>query len=170
MTLDPQSDPGKQRDRILIGLATVILFFDQLTKHLIFKWLDYKETYVVIDGFYKFVHWHNTGAAWSLFRGRNEPLAIISIIAVALLCLNRRHFGSDRMWGQISLGLLFGGIFGNLIDRVRLGYVVDFIYFYLYPRQGGEIGFPAFNIADSAICIGVGLMFYNSWTVERDEI
>jgi signal peptidase II len=65
--------------------------------------------------------------------------------------------------GQLSLGLIFGGIAGNLLDRFLHGHVVDFIYFFVSRRGGGEIGFPAFNVADSAICTGVGLLFLLSW-------
>ena len=66
----------------------------------------------------------------------------------------------------MSLGLIFGGILGNLVDRLFRDHVVDFIRFYLHRRSGEEIGFPAFNIADSAICVGVGLMFLISWRNE----
>jgi signal peptidase II len=62
--------------------------------------------------------------------------------------------------GQVALGLLFGGTLGNLIDRLLPSrrHVVDFLYFHVHPRAGGEAGFPAFNVADMAICTGVGLM------------
>ena len=63
--------------------------------------------------------------------------------------------------------MIFGGIAGNLVDRFVHGHVVDFIYFYLSRRGGSEIGFPAFNIADSAICTGVGLLFLLSW--QKDQ-
>ena len=71
--------------------------------------------------------------------------------------------------GQIAFGLIFGGIAGNLTDRLLPGRhaVIDFIYFYLQQRGGGEIGFPAFNIADSAICTGVVLIFLVTWHNEH---
>ena len=61
------------------------------------------------------------------------------------------------------MGMLIGGIVGNLIDRVVYQHVVDFIRFYLHQRGGGEIGYPAFNIADMAICVGVGMLFVQAW-------
>jgi signal peptidase II len=70
----------------------------------------------------------------------------------------RRHFHIQTLLGQISLGLICGGIAGNLVDRVVQGKVIDFLRFYLFTRSGVEIGFPAFNVADSAICVGVGLL------------
>jgi signal peptidase II len=78
----------------------------------------------------------------------------------------RRQFDAHRPIGQIALGLMFGGIIGNLIDRFRIGHVVDFIYFFTYRKGGGEIGFPAFNIADSAICVGVSFLFIIS--IQKD--
>jgi signal peptidase II len=68
--------------------------------------------------------------------------------------------------GQLSLGLIVGGICGNLLDRLRYHEVIDFLRFYLYRRSGQQIGFPAFNLADSAICVGVGLLILISWKQE----
>ena len=101
-----------------------------------------------------------------MFHGNNEFLAIVSLIALLVLFLYRRHFDIRTTLGQISLGLIFGGIVGNLIDRLFRGHVIDFIYFYLQQRGGREVGFPAFNIADMAICSGVGLLFILSWRQE----
>lgn len=151
-------------------LAGVIVLFDQLTKALVLQTLVYgREERVIIDGFFKFVHWGNTGAAWSMFHGNNELLAIVSLVALLFLFLYRRHFDTRTWLGQISLGLIFGGIIGNLIDRLFRNHVIDFIYFYLQQRGGREVGFPAFNIADMAICTGVGLLFILSWKQESQS-
>jgi signal peptidase II len=149
------------------AVALGIIALDQLTKWVVLKYLGYAQERVVIDGFFKFVHWGNTGAAWSMFHGNNELLAIISLVALMLLFLNRKHFEAHTFMGQIALGLMFGGITGNLIDRLWIYHVIDFIYFYVYRRSGGESGFPAFNVADSAICVGVGLLFIMSWRNEQ---
>lgn len=148
-------------------IATGIVLLDQITKALVLRWLNLLDERIVIDGFFKFVHWHNTGAAWSMFHGNNELLAIISLLAVLGLFIYRDRFESRTFLGQLSLGLIFGGIVGNLIDRLFREYVVDFVYFYLRQRGGGEIGFPAFNVADTAICTGVGLLFLLSWKTEQ---
>jgi signal peptidase II len=152
-------------------IAMVIVAFDQLTKWAVLNLLGYAEEKVIINGFFKFVHWGNTGAAWSMFHGNNELLAIISLVALAVLFLSRQHFEFHHKLGQIALGLMFGGIIGNLIDRMMesRGHVIDFLYFYVYRRSGGESGFPAFNVADSAICVGVGLLFLLSWRQEQPE-
>lgn len=146
--------------------AVIIAVFDQATKFWVLKHLPRYEERVVIDGFFKFVHWGNTGAAWSMFSGQNAGLAVVSLLALLGLFIWRHHFDTRTWVGQLSLGLIFGGILGNLVDRLFRDHVVDFIRFYLYRRSGEEIGFPAFNIADSAICVGVGLMFLISWRNE----
>jgi signal peptidase II len=150
-------------------IAVAILALDQLTKFAVLKYLHYAQEKVIIDGFFKFVHWGNTGAAWSMFHGNNELLAIVSLIALLVLFLYRHHFDSRTGFGQVAMGLIFGGIMGNLYDRLFRDHVIDFIYFYLKQRGGGEIGFPAFNIADSAICTGVALLFFLSWRSEQDQ-
>lgn len=161
--------------RTLGIVALVVLLLDQLTKILVLRYLGYAQERVIVDGFFKFVHWGNTGAAWSMFKDHNDLLAIISLVALLVLFLTRHHFDSGTIWSQVALGLLFGGITGNLIDRLldTRRHVIDFIYFYIYRRDGSEVGFPAFNIADSAICVGVGLLFLLSWQSEaarRDPV
>jgi signal peptidase II len=155
-------------NRRMALVALLVLGFDQLTKLAVLKYLGYKQEAVIVPGFFKFVHWGNTGAAWSMFPGNNELLAVVALVALLVLFLSRHHFDSRTPLGQFSLGLIFGGIVGNLIDRLhpQRQHVIDFIYFYLERRGDDEIGFPAFNIADSAICIGVGLIFYLSWKSE----
>jgi signal peptidase II len=151
-------------------LALSVLALDQITKLIVLKFLGFGEERTILDGFFKLVHWGNTGAAWSMFRGNNHVLAAVAIIALVVLYLTRHQFDAHRLGGQVSLGLIFGGIVGNLIDRVRIGHVVDFLYFYLIRRDGREAGFPAFNVADSAICVGVGLLFILSWQNEPKPV
>jgi signal peptidase II len=156
-------------NRKIAAIALVVLALDQLTKALVLQFLGYAQEKVVVDGFFKFVHWGNTGAAWSLFRGNNELLAIVALLALVILFFGRHHFDSRTLMGQFAFGLIFGGIVGNLVDRLLPSrqHVIDFLYFYLQQRGGGEIGFPAFNVADSAICTGVGLVFLLTWRNEQ---
>ena len=151
----------KKSNRRIAVLALVIFALDQFTKWLVLNLLEPGDEKIIINGFFKFVHWGNTGAAWSLFRGNNGALALIALLALVALFLTRHHFDSHTLAGQIAFGLIFGGIAGNLTDRLLPGRhaVVDFIYFYLQQRGGNEIGFTAFNVADTAICTGVGLIF-----------
>lgn len=153
----------------IAAIALFIIALDQLTKQLVLRYLGYADERVVVPGFFKLVHWGNTGAAWSLFRGNNEILAIVALVAIVVLFFSKHHFEAHRLMGQFALGLIFGGIVGNLIDRLTVKHVIDFLYFYLQQRGGKEIGFPAFNVADTAICTGVGLIFLLTWRNEQKE-
>jgi signal peptidase II len=86
----------------------------------------------------------------------------VGVVALLLLILNRHHFDVHALPGQIAMGLILGGISGNLLDRFRIGHVVDFLYFYVIRHNQTEAAFPAFNVADTAICTGVGLLFIQS--------
>jgi len=152
-------------NRRIGGIALLVVALDQLTKLLVRHCLGTMDEKIVVDGFFKFVHWHNTGAAWSLFRGNNALLALIAVAALIVLYFSRNHFDARTVLGQVAFGLICGGIVGNLIDRVVEGHVIDFLYFYVQ-RGGREVSFPAFNVADSAICTGVGLVFLITWKNE----
>ena len=154
-------------NRRIAAIALLIVALDQITKQIVLHSLGYSREKVVIEGFFKFVLWGNTGAAWSLFRGNNALLALIAVIALIVLFFSRHHFDARSAMGQFAFGLICGGIVGNLIDRLWAKHVIDFLYFYIQQRDGNEIGFPAFNIADSAICTGVGLVFLLTWRSER---
>jgi signal peptidase II len=160
----------QKSNRRIAALALAILALDQFTKWLVCRNLPIRgDEHVIISGFFKFVHWDNTGAAWSLFSGNNGMLIVVMLLAFVALFLTRHHFDVDKLSGQIAFGLIFGGIAGNLTDRLLPSRhaVVDFIYFYLQQRGGREVGFPAFNVADSAICTGVGLIFLITWRNEH---
>jgi signal peptidase II len=160
-------DIFQKSNRRIAALALFILALDQFTKWIVLETLPsiYDEK-IIVNGFFKFVHLENTGAAWSRFTGYNNALALVAFVALvvlAVMCFTRNH----TLASQIAFGLIVGGIAGNLTDRLRAGHVTDFIYFYLQPRGGNEIGFPAFNVADSAICTGVGLIFLITWKNEH---
>jgi len=156
-------------NRRIAVMAVLVYALDQLTKFLVLLWLGKGEERVIIDGFFKFVHWGNTGAAWSMFRGNNEILAIVALVALVVLFLARNHFETRTLLGQLAFGMIFGGIAGNLTDRLLPSrqQVIDFIYFYVKRTGGEELGFPAFNVADSGICIGVALVFWVTWRSEH---
>ena len=155
-------------NRRIALVAAAVFAADQLSKSAVLKYLGYADEKIVIPGCFKFVHWVNTGAAWSLFSGNNGILAAVALAALIALYFARHHFGAGTRLGQLALGLIFGGITGNLLDRLLPSrqHVVDFLYFFL-TSGGKEHGFPAFNIADSAICTGVGLIFLLNW--KREE-
>ena len=135
---------------LLLGLAIVLLV--QFTKQWIRAALIYGESHPVIDGFFNLTYVRNDGAAWNILSGHGIVLILISIAVLVLLLIYRRSFLQEQLSHKVLLGLMVGGIVGNLIDRIRFGWVTDFLDF-----QFGTYHYPSFNIADSAICIAVGL-------------
>lgn len=148
----------------VIAIALVIAVLDQLTKLLVLQKVDPQVPIVIVDGFFRIVHWTNTGAAWGMFQNSNFILAIISVLTILALYFFRHSFLFHLAGSQIALGLIAGGITGNVVDRLRLGYVVDFLDFHV-----GEHHWPAFNVADSAICCGVALYIVISLIVEHRQ-
>ncbi len=136
---------------LLIGLVIAVL--DQITKYVVGLTFALGESRPVIAGFFDLTYIRNTGAAWGIFGGQNTGLMILSVVMLAVMVIFRRSFLSDTWEHRLALGLMIGGIVGNVLDRLRLGFVVDFLDFH----WRGAWHWPAFNIADSAICVGVGI-------------
>lgn len=111
----------------------------------------------VIPNFFYICHIGNTGAAWGLFHGKSFLLALFSLLALFLLYLFRNSLGLRNLYVQLNLGLVTGGILGNLYDRLVFKHVVDFLDFHLIVYR-----WPAFNIADSSILIGVTIFIWLS--------
>ena len=169
MLVSAASFMANKPNRRIATLALFIVALDQFTKWLVLHRIIEGDERVVIPGFFNLAHRANPGAAWSLFTGNNYLLALVAMIALVALYLTRHHFSANRPIGQIAFGLIFGGIIGNLTDRLLPGRhaVVDFLHFYLQRRGSYEpLDFPAFNVADSAICTGVALIFLISWKNE----
>jgi len=147
----------------LIGLAIFLL--DQFTKQAVRTGFTYGESRPVIDGFFNLVYVRNDGAAWNMLSGRGVILILVSIAVLLLLLIYHRSFLQERFSHKILLGLMIGGILGNLVDRIRFGWVTDFLDF-----QFGSYHYPSFNVADSAICIAVGLyIIFNFFQKKEDE-
>jgi signal peptidase II len=163
-----QSIFTKSNQRIT-ALALLIIALDQITKWFVLKTIPEYREQTVIPGFFNLTHRVNTGAAWSLFTGNNAVLAAVALVALVALYCSRHHFNAHTLTGQVAFGLIFGGIIGNLTDRLLPGRraVVDFLHFYMARRGGEPLDFPAFNVADSAICTGVALIFLISWKNEN---
>lgn len=140
---------------VVLMIAVAVL--DQITKTAVLMKMNIGAGIDVIPGFFTLCHVHNYGAAWGSFSGYRWILISISLAVLAVLCKQRKIFLSGNALSRTAFGLLLGGIIGNLLDRIRLGYVVDFLDFYT-----GNSHFPAFNVADSAICIGVALIWIAS--------
>lgn len=133
-------------------LSLGILFVDQITKQWIRARLQVGAQVPVIPGFFNLSHVLNEGAAWGLLQGLGRWLIAFSLAVLFVLVATHRVMTQHSRLALVASSFLFGGIVGNLIDRVRLGYVVDFLDFHW---RGWH--FPSFNVADTAICFGVGL-------------
>ncbi|MEI6341964.1 MAG: signal peptidase II [Verrucomicrobiota bacterium] len=162
---------GARGEWRIVAMAAVVWVLDQASKAWVVQALPFETQRPVVRGFLSLVHWGNTGSAWSLFHGNNGALALVALAAVAGLWYWRHHFEAHRMAGQVALGMLFGGTLGNLVDRLLPSrrHVVDFLYFHVVKRSGAEAGFPAFNVADMAICTGVGLLLLLASTHDGTE-
>jgi signal peptidase II len=147
---------------LLLGI--VIAFLDQLTKLLVTQRFFLYESFPVIPGLFNLRYIQNTGAAWGMFAGGHGWLATLSVVVLVGLVVFRRSFFSDGLVDRVAFGLIIGGIVGNFIDRVRLNYVVDFLDFHWRSHH-----FPAFNVADAAICVGVALYMSTQILVARRQ-
>lgn len=147
---------------VYLFLSLVIVGADQFVKHWIATTLALGETRQLIPGVLSLTHIRNTGAAWSILEGQMWFFYIITAVAVvaAIYFLIKNLHGSK--WMTIGISLVLAGALGNLIDRIRLGYVVDMF-------QTDFMNFPIFNVADSALVVGVILIFIDILMEERRE-
>jgi signal peptidase II len=144
---------------LVLILALVIVWVDQLSKLWVRAAFVYGgEPQAVIPGLFNLSYVRNEGAAWGMLGGQMPILIIVSIVVLILLAVYRRRILNPTLDHRIALGLMVGGICGNLIDRVRVGWVTDFLDFHI-----GTHHFPSFNVADSAICVAAGLYLLSSF-------
>src|ERR1041385_4751344 len=95
-------------NRRIAAIALFVLVLDQFTKWIVLQFLGFQEEKIIVPGFFKFVHWQNTGAAWSLFGGKNGFLAAVAIVALIILFFSRRHFNAHTALGRFAFGLVIG--------------------------------------------------------------
>ncbi len=137
---------------IVLPIVVAVLVLDLISKQYIAMAIPMYEIRPFIGGIFNFTHYENTGAAWNIFAGNQVFLIIISVFFIALICV---FYFLERKNGtlfHIGIALIFGGAVGNMIDRVFLGFVRDFIQFDFWRS------FPVFNLADAALTIGVVLV------------
>ncbi|MCF7855397.1 MAG: signal peptidase II [Candidatus Pacebacteria bacterium] len=146
------------RTRLPLAILFLTALCDQISKYVIVSHWHPGAHLVVIPNFFHIVHVRNTGAAWGMFRGQTIPLAVLSILVFAFIWWRFRHLAGGHAERAAGLSLVCGGIVGNLIDRLFRGDVVDFLLFYYRDFQ-----WPAFNVADSAICVGVAIFVISSF-------
>lgn len=147
-------------------VSAVVIMLDMITKYLITSGFMEGE-HLVVTSFFDLVLFFNQGAAFSfLAEAGGWQRIFFSVIALlaAVVILRLIKQSPERQLYCFSLSLIMGGALGNLVDRVRLGHVVDFLYFHYQTHD-----FPAFNVADSAICVGVALLLLDSFHQEKTK-
>ncbi len=148
--------------------AALVVLADQATKGAIIRWVPLYGD-VPINGFINLTHQQNTGAAFSFLAGaggwqRWFFVVLASVVSAVLVAWLWRIRASGMVMLSAGLGLVLGGAIGNLVDRVRLGYVTDFIQVWF-----GNWAFPSFNVADSAITVGAALLIIDSLFLSHNE-
>ena len=137
----------------------VAFALDQFTKWLTIQNLAVGESWPA-EGLFRFTHAWNTGTAFSLFQGQGDILTWVSLGAVGVLTFIYRSIDDPPWVLRVAFGLQFGGAIGNIVDRIRLGHVTDFL----------DVGWwPVFNIADSSIVIGIAMMIFYFWFLDEAQ-
>ncbi len=148
---------------VLFPIAAVIVGLDQWTKSLIKDMLAFGEIWSPWDWltpYARVVHWHNTGVAFGMFQNNNILFIILVSIIALLIVIYYPQLAEDDWFLRIALSMQLGGAVGNLIDRLTIGHVIDFI----------SVGnFAVFNVADASVTVGVGIMILGLWVQENKQ-
>lgn len=144
-------------------IVTLILVFDQITKAVVRANIPYGGVWMPLEWlrpYLKFVYIHNSGAAFGLFQNGGLIFGVMAVLVSAFIVYYYPQIPQDEKLMRVALAMQMSGALGNLIDRIRFGRVTDFV----------SVGnFPVFNVADSCITIGVGLLILAMWMAERKE-
>jgi len=148
---------------LLFTIAGVIIIFDQITKAVVRANIPFGGRWMPLEWlapYFRFVYWHNTGAAFGLFQQGGLIFGSLAVIISIFIIIYYPQIPKEEKLMRVALAMQMGGALGNLIDRVRFGPVTDFISI-------GE--FPVFNIADSSISVGIAILILALWLAERRE-
>ena len=142
----------------LIFLLTIVFLIIDIISKVVSSLMDVYDSIVIVKNFFYITYVRNTGAAWSIFEGRVLGLVIVSLIIISFIIYYiSKHRPKSRL-EKVGYSLILGGAFGNLLDRVIYGYVVDFLDFNIFGYD-----YPIFNLADCFIFIGVVLLIIYTW-------
>ena len=150
------------RKRILI-FSIMFLLIDQVSKIVLDNVLILGKSISIFDKFLYITKVYNDGISFSMLTGKRRLIILFSILILVFLYFYMKKFKENKR-NIIAFSLIFGGLFGNLIDRIIYGYVIDFIDFYIF-----NYNYPIFNFADSFICIGVLILLYSIYLGEDNE-
>ena len=153
MEASTERDASPKAALVLAGTAVALYAADQVTKWLVVGALAPGESVDVIGDFVRLWYVQNNGAAFSLFPGAIWLFIPVTLVALVMIGWFFRSFQARGPWIHVVLGVILAGTLGNLTDRLRLGYVIDFI-----SVGFGSTRFPTFNVADSAVVVGIGVL------------
>ncbi|HIE29548.1 TPA: signal peptidase II [Candidatus Poribacteria bacterium] len=147
----------------LLLTAFPVVVIDQVSKLIIQSSIQLNHSKPILKGIFDIVYYKNDGAAFGILKGMNSIFIVIIIIAIGFILMYYRSFRYNS-WMKISLGFLLGGALGNLIDRIRIGHVIDFI------RLGvNSYWWPAFNLADASVCVGAVMLLAHMFSRKREH-
>lgn len=147
---------------LLVATAAIVFVADQTTKALVVTGIALNERVRIVGDLVQLWHVRNSGAAFSLFQGGTLLFLVVTVLAIGMIVYFHRTFRGRNLWLQVLLGVILGGTAGNLVDRVRFGYVTDFV-----SVGFGEVRWPTFNVADSSIVVGIGLLVLYLFLTDR---
>jgi len=158
---------ARARFGVLAAAATILFFYglDQGTKWLVIRALPLDGERVIVPGFFTLVHWGNTGAAFSSFSEKNGMFIGLSAVTLLALGFFAIRGAFQQAATRVAICLLSAGVLGNVTDRIRYHHVVDFLLFNLHVPFANP--WPAFNVADSCICVAAGVLVLSAWIEER---
>ncbi len=149
------------KSELMFSLATAFLALDQLTKYAVIKTMILGQSIPVINEVLHFTYVHNYGAAFGLFQKKWYLFIAVASISIMVIVYYSKFLAPNNLWVQTALALLLAGALGNLIDRLKYRYVVDFI----------DVRFwPVFNIADIVINVGVGMLIVEMFWESHEEV
>ncbi len=137
--------------KILI-IAFIVVIIDQVTKYFIDSYLNLNQSITIIKNFFNITYIHNSGAAWGIFKNNSVFLVLISLVILVIFITQLNKF-KKNIKNILALGLIIGGLIGNLIDRIFFSHVKDFLDFNIFGYD-----YPIFNIADISVVIGAILL------------
>ncbi|MEG0021551.1 MAG: signal peptidase II [Bacilli bacterium] len=152
------------KKKLIPLIALIGIMLDQLIKIIVVKKLDLFEQIVIVKNFFTITYVRNEGAAWSMFSGHSEMLIIVAILVLILFYFYFIRNQQLKKEEIILYGTLMGGIFGNLIDRILTGSVIDYLSFTIINSE-----FPVFNLADILIVVSIALLVIISFKGEKNE-
>jgi len=142
------------------AIVLLTLIVDQLSKYIITSSMYHGESLAILPPVFYITYVLNPGAAFGMLANQTNFFIVISLLVIIGVLVGYRYLPRERVWSYIALGLVVGGAMGNLIDRVRLGLVIDFLDFRVW---------PVFNLADTAIVTGAAILVLDVWLADRKE-